>query len=125
MHDEKGAFNAICGTSCLRCWRNKLKHQSPQAKQWMKNHPEERWIVTNKNEDEDKTGYICGRRMKRFVKRLNNHPEWKKLRKQNKNYQEKYDIWINKIQGRVPNNEDLRKLFESFSVWRQRLGLCL
>ena len=27
-----------CGSSCLRCWRNKLKHASPETKRYMKKH---------------------------------------------------------------------------------------
>jgi hypothetical protein len=27
-----------CGNTCLRCWRNKLKHANPQAKAYMRKH---------------------------------------------------------------------------------------
>lgn len=27
--------------TCLRCWQNKMKHACPQAKKWLKEHPED------------------------------------------------------------------------------------
>lgn len=27
-----------CGNTCLRCWRNKLKHANPQIKAYIKKH---------------------------------------------------------------------------------------
>lgn len=27
-----------CGTGCLRCWQNKLKHANPTVKKYMKKH---------------------------------------------------------------------------------------
>ena len=28
-------FKKGCGTTCIRCWRNKLKHANPQTKRWL------------------------------------------------------------------------------------------
>ena len=30
--------NHKCGSGCLRCWRNKLKHANPQVKSFIKKH---------------------------------------------------------------------------------------
>ncbi len=39
---QKYGLNGICsGNECMRCWRNKLKHQSPETKKWLKKHPQE------------------------------------------------------------------------------------
>jgi hypothetical protein len=27
-----------CGSSCVGCWKNRLKHANPQAKKYMKKH---------------------------------------------------------------------------------------
>jgi hypothetical protein len=43
MPDKR--FSRGCGTSCLRCWRNRLKHGNKEAKAFMKAHPELEWSV--------------------------------------------------------------------------------
>jgi hypothetical protein len=34
-----------CGGTCLRCWRNKLKHGSKEAKAWLKKNGQKIEIV--------------------------------------------------------------------------------
>jgi hypothetical protein len=35
-----------CGSACLRCWGNKLKHQNKQAKSHNKKNKITRWDIT-------------------------------------------------------------------------------
>jgi hypothetical protein len=43
MPDKR--YTRGCGTTCLRCWRNRLKHGNKEAKAFMKAHPELDWSV--------------------------------------------------------------------------------
>ncbi len=52
-----------CGPSCIRCWKNNLKHGSPEAKAWLKkneinmkfivNIPHQNDIISIKEEQEN------------------------------------------------------------------------
>lgn len=34
-----------CGSSCLRCWENRLMHGNPQSKKWLAEHPDKHcWL---------------------------------------------------------------------------------
>ena len=41
-----------CGTGCLRCWENRLKHGCPQAQVYLKKHPKSMpYEIIGKEED--------------------------------------------------------------------------
>jgi len=63
-----------CGPSCIRCWRNKLKHQSKTAKQWLKKNDKVvgQWNVDYPEEiDKEKKNDNANSR-KRVIKVVNN-----------------------------------------------------
>lgn len=35
----------MCGKTCIRCWRNKLKHGNPISKKWMKKNDEKSYAT--------------------------------------------------------------------------------
>ena len=46
-----------CGTTCLRCWRNKLKHANPQVKAYIKKHKSELFVNGSDNCDKAREEY--------------------------------------------------------------------
>jgi len=34
----------VCGSGCLRCWQNRLKHANPETKKYMKKHGIESFV---------------------------------------------------------------------------------
>ncbi len=42
-----------CGTGCLRCWRNHLKHANKESKAYMKKHPEMTEYDIDSDSEED------------------------------------------------------------------------
>lgn len=54
--------------SCMRCWRNKMKHACPQSKAWLKKHEDDRVVaepeIAVQGEDRESSNCAC-RRSKR------------------------------------------------------------
>jgi len=53
-----------CGTSCLRCWRNKLKHANPETKAYIKKHKIELGVEGSDDYDKAREEY----NQKKFLK---------------------------------------------------------
>jgi hypothetical protein len=125
MHGSLGCKKE-CGTSCPRCWRNKLKHGNIQSKAWLKKHPEQGYFVEEAEEGSFvKVNKITDygtfqRRKERFEKKLAMHPGWAMFSRKFRDAQERYDKWRKDVgEDRIPTNRDLWYLF-SMSAYLYR-----
>lgn len=101
-----------CGRSCLRCWRNRVKHTTALK-------PVDGYYIENGDDDDMFPSLFPSlekwkkKRIKSTRKFILSDPRWKKARNDDKI--EQLEEWLN-TQHSLPSDEDIHKFLTSLRV---------